>query len=95
MTGVSSYTAVRDGDGSYRLVRSTPPDAGATVARIKPVLDAGQNVTGWRLRPLVTMHGAKSHLWKNAAEAIAATRLMSFAQARRSVSAADARAGAP
>jgi len=95
MTGVSSYTAVRDGDGSYRLVRSTPPDAGATVARIKPVLDAGQNVTGWRLRPLVTMHGATSRLWKSAAQAIAATRLTSFAQARRMISAADARAGAP
>ena len=95
MTEVSSYTAIRESDDSYRLVRSKPPDAGVTVARIRPVRDVRQNVTGWRLRPLVTLHGATSRLWKSAAQAIAATRLTSFAQARRMISAADARAGAP
>jgi hypothetical protein len=89
MKTINDYVVVREADGSYRLNRTTPPHPGA-VARIKPVLDRRGQPSGWRLMPFVTMHGPTSRIWTSAAEAIAATRLMTLAQARRAVAAADA-----
>ena len=74
MYRTSDYTVVRTHDGAYRLDRITDPYPGP-VANITPVRDRAQTVTGWRLRPLVTMQGSKSRLWPSAGDAIAATRL--------------------
>ena len=89
MDRTSDYTVVRTHDGAYRLDRVTDPYPGP-VANIPPVRDRAQTVTGWRLRPLVTMQGSKSRLWPSAGDAIAATRLMKPGKARAAVSAADA-----
>ena len=89
MDRTSDYTVVRTHDGAYRLDRATDPSSGP-VANITPVRDRTQAVTGWRLRPLVTMQGSKSRIWASPSEAIAATKLMTPGKARAAVAAADA-----
>ncbi len=89
MDRTSDYTVVRTHDGAYRLDSVTDPYPGP-VANITPVRDRAQTVTGWRLRPLVSMQGSKSRLWPSAGDAIAATKLMTPGKARAAVSAADA-----
>jgi hypothetical protein len=88
MAATSDYAVAREADGSYRLDRTTPPHPGPVV-RVKPVTDRRGQTAGWRLQPLVTVHGSKSRIWTSVAEAIAATRLMTLPQARRAVATAD------
>ena len=83
----SPYGVVRIADG-YQLDRVAPPCPGA-VARIKRISDRSDNTTGWKLVPLVTVQGSASRIWPSAAAAIASTRLMTEAQARRAVTLAD------
>lgn len=89
MNPTCDYTVVRMHDGAYRLDRVTDPYPGP-VANIMPVRDRAQAVTGWRLRPLVTMQGSTSRLWPSPGDAIAATKLLSPGKARAAVAAADA-----
>jgi hypothetical protein len=89
MDRTSDYTVVRTHDDAYRLDRITDPSPGA-VANITPVRNRTQAVTGWRLRPLVTMQGSSSRIWASPSEAIAATKLMTPGKARAAVAAADA-----
>jgi hypothetical protein len=94
MADTPTCALVGDTDGAYRLTSTTPPNPGATIARIKPIRDQHHTVTHWRLVPIVTLHGPTSRKWTSAAEAIAATRLMTVAQARRAVNDADTAAEA-
>ena len=84
MTSKCDYSVLRRTDGSFSLNRTTGPIPG-TVAFIKPILGRTGDQTGWRLKPLVTMQGAKSRAWDTAAEAIASTKLMTLAAAQRAV----------
>lgn len=88
MKPTSDYAVAREADGSYRLDRTTPPHPGP-VARVRPVLDRHGQAAGWRLKPLVTVHGATSRIWSSPAEAITATRLMTLPQARKAIAAAN------
>ena len=90
MAPASLYAVVRAHDDSYRLDRTGPPAAGAAAFVIR-VRDRLGNPLGWRLKPLVVMQGAKSRIWPSAADAIAATKLMTLKEA----SSAVARAAAP
>jgi hypothetical protein len=87
MASASDYAVARDRDGVFRLDRTAEP-VPSRVAYIKPVIDRTSNPSGWRLKPLVTLQGPRSKLWKTAAEAIASTKLMTLAQAKT----ADAKA---
>lgn len=87
------YAVVRVHGGAYRLERLTDPYPGP-VANITPVHDRAQKLTGWRLRPFVTVQGSKSKVWPSPGDAIAATKLMKPGEARAAVAAAD-EGGAP
>ena len=89
MDRASDYTVVLTHDGVYRLDRVTNPYPGP-VANITPVRDRAQTVTGWRLRPLVTMQGSTSRLWPSPSDAIAATKLLTPGKARAAVATANA-----
>ncbi len=89
MDRTSDYKVVRTHDGAYRLDRVTDPYPGP-VANITPVRDRAQTVTGWRLRPLVTMQGSTSRLWPSPSDAIAATKLLTPGKARAAVATANA-----
>ena len=78
------YSVARQADGTFSLNRKTEPFPG-TVAFIKPTVDRNGELSGWRLKPLVTMQGPKSRVWTTAAEAIASTKLMTLAAAKRAV----------
>lgn len=84
MKHVCDYTLTKQADGAFRLNRTTEPFAGP-VAFIKPIVARTGEPGGWRLKPLVTMPGAKSRIWPTAAEAIASTKLMTLAAAKRAV----------
>ena len=84
MTREHNYTVAKKSDGTFSLNRTTEPSPGP-VAFIKPILDRTGGTTGWRLKPLVIMQGPQSRVWATAAEAIASTKLMTLATARRAV----------
>ncbi len=84
MTREHNYTVAKKSDGTFSLNRTTEPSPGP-VAFIKPILDRTGRTTGWRLKPLGTMQGPQSRVWATAAEAIASTKLMTLATARRAV----------
>jgi hypothetical protein len=92
VTSKCDYSVLRRTDGSFSLNRTTGPIPG-TVAFIKPILGRTGNQTGWRLKLLVTMQGAKSRAWDTAAEAIASTKLMTLAAAKRAVAHASGLTG--
>src|SRR3954447_26915073 len=87
------YCLRRRPDGALSLNRTTEPFPG-TVAFIKPAIGRTGQPCGWRLKPLVTMHGAKSKIWPTAAEAIASTQLMTLAAAKRAVEQASSTSSA-
>lgn len=78
------YSVAKQADGTFRLNRTTEPFPG-TVALIKPTMGRTGEPSGWRLKPLVTMQGPRSRVWATAAEAIASTKLMTLAAAKRAV----------
>jgi hypothetical protein len=80
----SNYTVTRHHDGSFQIERTTEPFPG-TVAYVTPSCARTGRQAGWRLKPLVTLQGAKSKIWPTAAEAIAATKLMTLAVAKYAV----------
>ena len=84
MTREHHYTVVKNSDGTFSLNRTTEPSPGP-VAFIRPILDRTGGTTGWRLKSLVAMQGPQSRVWATAAEAIASTKLMTLATARRAV----------
>lgn len=86
------YTVVRLHDGAYRLNRTAEPFPGLC-ADIKPVRDRSGAITGWKLKPLVSMQGSAGRVWTSPAEAIAATKLMTPGQARAAIAHADAETG--
>jgi hypothetical protein len=92
VTSKCDYSVLKRTDGSFSLNRTTGPIP-VTVAFIKPILGRTGNKTGWRLKPLVTMQGAKSRAWDTAAEAIASTKLMTLAAAKRAVAHASGLTG--
>jgi hypothetical protein len=92
MTRNCDYSVARKTDGTFSLTRTSGPFPG-TVAFIKPILGRTGDPTGWQLKPLVTMHGAKSKIWETAAEAIASTKLMALAAAKRAVAHASGATG--
>ena len=92
MRSATSYTVTRERDGSYRLHCCVPPGP-RVVAVIAPVRDRADQVLGWKLKPLVVMHGARSRLWTAPDEAITATKLMTSGQAKAAVRAAELAAG--
>jgi hypothetical protein len=92
MTRNCDYSVARNTDGTFSLTRTSGPFPG-TVAFIKPILARTGDPTGWQLKPLVTMHGAKSKIWETAAEAIASTKLMTLAAAKRAVAHASGSTG--
>ncbi len=85
------YSVAKQVDGTFSVNRMTEPFSG-TVAFIKPALGRTGEPCGWRLKPLVTMQGPKSRIWTTAAEAIASTKLMTLAAAKRAVEHASSRA---
>ena len=82
MTRRSDYAIVRLRDGRFRLDRTTAPSPGA-VAYAKPVTDREGGQIGWRLQPIVVVQGSRSKIWPSAGEALASTRLLTPAAARR------------
>lgn len=78
------YTLIQRTDGAFSLNRTGGPSPGS-VALMKPTITRPGEPSGWRLKPLVTMQGAKSKTWPTAAEAIASTQLMTLAAAKRAV----------
>jgi hypothetical protein len=78
------YTVTHQQGGAFHLERTAEPFPGV-VAHITPALTQTGEQRGWRLKPLVTIQGATSRLWPTAADAIAATKLMTIAQAQRAV----------
>ena len=84
MTREHHYTVAKKSDRTFSVNRTGEPSPGP-VAFIKPILDRTGEITGWRLKPLVTMQGPQSRVWATAAEAIASTKLMALAAARRAV----------
>ncbi len=77
-------TIAKHADGVFRLNRVTEPFPG-TVALIKPVVARTGQPSGWRLKPLFTTQGARGKVWPTAAEAIASTKLLTLAAAKRAV----------
>lgn len=88
MTQGNSYTVTRETDGSYRL-RCTLPTP-RVIATIAPVKDRADQVVGWKLKPVVVMQGASSHVWATPDQPIAATKLMTPGKAKAAIRAADA-----
>jgi hypothetical protein len=84
MTREHHYCVAKKSDGTFSLNRTTEPSPGP-VAFIKPTLNRTGEITGWRLKPLVAMQGPQSRVWATAAEAIASTKLMTPAAAKRAV----------
>ena len=80
----SNYTVARHHDGSFQIERTTEPFSGS-VAYVTPAFARTGQQAGWRLKPLVTMPGAKSKIWPKAAEVSAATKLMTLAAAKYAV----------
>ena len=78
----SNYVIVRLHDGRYRLDRIAPPTPGQ-VAYAKPVTDRQGSTIGWKLHPIVMVQGSRSKVWPTAAEALASTKLLTAAEARR------------
>jgi hypothetical protein len=62
----------------FQLDRARPPHPGPG-ASITTTFDRRGQPVGWRLKPFVTMRGARGRTWRSAAEAIAATKLMRLA----------------
>ncbi len=89
MKRTCAYAVARTSDGAYRLSRTSEPSPGP-VADIIPVHDRAQTLTGWRLRPRVTMQGAASKVWPKASDDLASTRLMKPGEAKAAIAAADA-----
>jgi hypothetical protein len=82
MGRVSDYAIVRLHDGRFRLDRTMPPAPGP-VAYAKPVIDRLGAQIGWKLHPIVVVQGSCSRVWGSAAEALASTKLLTAAEARR------------
>ncbi len=82
------YAVLRTRDGRYRLDRIAEPVPGQ-VAFAKPICDRMGQQLGWKLHPTVMVQGSRSKIWNTAAEVFAATRLLTVAEARRLVTAAD------
>jgi hypothetical protein len=80
----SNYIVAQHHDDSFQIQRTTEPFPG-TVTYVTPAFARAVQRAGWRLKPLVTMQGAKSKIWPTAAEAIAATKLMTLAAAKYAV----------
>ena len=78
------YSVAKQRDGTFSLNRTTEPFSDP-VAFVKPALGRTGEPSGWRLKPLVTMQGPKSRIWATAAEAIASTKLMTLAAAKRAI----------
>ena len=66
MARACDYSLTKQADGAFSLNRTTEPFPG-TVALIKPVMGRTGEPIGWRLKPSVTMQGAKSRVWPTAA----------------------------
>ncbi len=82
MSRVSDYAVVRLHDGRFRLDRTLPPAPGP-IAYAKPVIDRLGAQVGWKLHPIVVVQGSRSKIWDSAAEALASTKLLTAAKARR------------
>jgi hypothetical protein len=80
----SNYTVARHHDDSFQIERTTEPFQG-TVAYVTPAFARIGRQAGCGLTPLVIMPGAKSKIRPTAAEAIAATKLMTLAAAQYAV----------
>lgn len=85
--GKQAYSVTHERDGNYRLHATEPTPR--VIAKITAVIDRSAQIIGWKLKPLVVMQGAVSHLWPSPADAIAATKLLSAAKARTAVKTAD------
>ena len=88
MSQASDYAIARVHADSYRLDRTTPPGQGAAAFVIRG-RDRLGNPLGWKLKPLVTMQGARSRVWPAAPDALASTKLMTARQAQVAIDAAD------
>ena len=94
MSQASDYAIAPVHADSYRLDRTTPPGQGAAAFVIRG-RDRLGNPLGWKLKPLVTMQGARSRVWPaapDAPDALASTKLMTARQAQAAIDAADAAA---
>jgi hypothetical protein len=80
----SNYIVAQHHDDLFQIERTTEPFPG-TVAYVTPALTRTGQQAGWRLKPFVTIAGAKSKIWPTAAEIIAATKLMTLAAAKYAV----------
>ena len=80
----SNYTVARHHDGSFQIERTTEPFPGTATCVTLAFARTGRQA-GCRLKPLVTMPGAKSKSRPTAAEAIAATKLMTLAAVQYAV----------
>ena len=89
MTEKPSYAIVRMPDGRYRLDRTTATSPTA-LAYAKPVTDRKGTLIGWKLHPIVVLQGSASRIWPTPADALASTRLLTAAAARRLIDAAIA-----
>ena len=86
--GNQAYSVTHERDGNYRLHAAEPTPR--VIAKITAVIDRSARLIGWKLKPLVVMHGTVSHLWPSPTDAIAAIKLLSAAKARAAVKNADA-----
>jgi hypothetical protein len=84
-----SYAIVRLSDGRLRLDRTTPTSP-TTVGYAKPVTDRQGSLIGWKLQPIVVLRGSASRVWPTPADALASTRLLTAAAARRLIDDATA-----
>jgi hypothetical protein len=82
MTEKPSYAIVPMPDGRFRLDRTTATSPSA-VAYAKPVTDRQGTLIGWKLQPIVVLRGSASTIWPHPADALASTRLITAAAARR------------
>ena len=82
MGRTSDYAVARVHDGRYRLDRTAPPVPGP-VAYAKPAMDRQGSQIGWKLHPVVMVQRSRSKIWPSAADALASTRLLTTADARR------------
>jgi hypothetical protein len=82
MGRIGDYAIVRLHDGRYRLDRTAPPAPGP-IAFAKPVTDRHGAQIGWKLHPVVVVQGSRGKIWGSAAEALASTKLLTAAAARR------------
>ena len=82
MTEKPSYAIVRMPDGRYRLDRTTATSP-TTVGYAKPVADRQGSPIGWKLQAIVVLRGSASRVWPTPADALASTRLLTAAAARR------------